>query len=52
MDLFRLATVLLIAVGLATVFGPAVYLGLVLGMLVDRLLIIPAARTLARHDRQ
>lgn len=40
------------AVSLSLVFGPSIYIGMALGMVIDRMLIVPLARALAHDDRR
>lgn len=52
MEFLSVAAVLIIAALLSLLVGPGVYLGLALGIVIDRLLIVPGARVLARHGNR
>lgn len=49
MQIVSMTAALLVMVLLSTVFGPSVYIGFAVGVLVDRVVIVPAARALARN---
>lgn len=45
------AALLVVAAICAAIFGPSVFVGIAIGVVIDRLLIVPSARALARNDR-